>query len=371
MMEMAPNSIALMRLPGFHYMQVNDTFCRKTGYRRKEIIGRTPAELNLYADPLERQRLTQALLHQTRVDGIEVRFQSRNGQFYDSLVSLNPVRYKGEACLLAMTVDITARKQAEQELDLYRQHLEEMVQSRTKELQAAQMELIKREKLSILGQLTATVSHELRNPLGVIRSSNFYLQRRVKDKDDKIDKHFKRIEEQIALCDAIVADLLEFTRGRNITIVQEALDPWLEVLVLQISENEGIGIKLDLSKNLPMVPHDRDKIRRVILNVLDNAVQAVKARRSATSVDIAYEPKIELCTEQRENHVLIQITDNGNGMNKETLDRAFEPLFTTRARGTGIGLANVKKIVEEHGGSVALESEIGEGTRMTISLPCM
>ncbi|RJQ65708.1 MAG: PAS domain S-box protein [Desulfobacteraceae bacterium] len=369
-LETAPYSITLVRLSDSVHVQVNDAFCRNTGFSREETIGRTHRDLNIYADPIDRDRLTQALRRQGRVDGMEIRFRAKDGHFFETLVSVHPIRYKGDDCLVNMVVDITERKRAERELDQYRRHLEEMIKARTLELEDAQSELIKREKLAVLGQLTATVSHELRNPLGVIRSSNFYLQRRVKEKDAKVDKHFKRIEEQVALCDAIVADLLEYTRGRNVSIATEDLAPWLEALAAQLRENEGIGIELHLDKTLPPVPHDREKLRRAVLNVLDNACQAVRARQRTGGSDVDYKPRIVVATQTREKDVVIEICDNGIGMSQETLQRAFEPLFTTRARGTGIGLANVKKIVEEHGGNVILESRLGEGTQMTITLPC-
>jgi signal transduction histidine kinase len=138
-----------------------------------------------------------------------------------------------------------------------------------------------------------------------------------------------------------------------------------------MEENEGIDIEMEMENELPPIPHDRDKLRRVILNVVDNAVQAVKARKMNEDLNpaVEYRPKIVLQLSKRDTCVVIRVSDNGIGMNQETLAHAFEPLFTTRARGTGIGLANVKKIVEEHGGSVHLESRLGEGSHMTIILP--
>ena len=266
--------------------------------------------------------------------------------------------------------DVSQRKLVEMELARYREHLEEMVRERTRELEAAQQELIKREKLSVLGQLTATVSHELRNPLGVIRSSNFYLQKKVKAQDPKAEKHFKRIEEQVALCDAIVADLLEYTRGRSVSAVKEDICGWLNDLLDQIQENESVLIRRQMSPNIPSVAYDREKMRRVLINVLDNAIQAVKARAKSGAEEVQnYLPDIWVSAHVENNHLIIEVLDNGIGMAPEVQKRAFEPLFTTRARGTGIGLANVKKIVSEHGGAVTLQSVPGQGTKVTITLP--
>jgi signal transduction histidine kinase len=221
----------------------------------------------------------------------------------------------------------------------------------------------------VLGQLTATVSHELRNPLGVIRSSNFYLQRKTKEQDEKTLKHFRRIEEQVALCDTIVGDLLEYTRSRRLNMARQALESWLPQVVEQMQESEGLAIGLRISADLPPWPHDREKMRRVVVNVLDNALQAVRDQEKALKADCGYRPTVCLEAERQTDSVVLTIIDNGAGMDAETCRRAFEPLFTTRARGTGIGLANVKKIVKEHGGHIELESSPGQGTRMRIVLP--
>jgi PAS domain S-box-containing protein len=369
--ESAPYSIVITRLADLRYVQVNDAFCRRTGYSREETIGKTGVEQNIYADQSTLQRLLEILYREEKVVGFEIPYRAKDGQILDSLVSVSPIRFRGEDCLLTISADLTERKRVERELEGYRLHLEKMVQERTRALEAARDELVKQEKLAVLGQLTATVSHELRNPLGVIRSSNFYLQRKLKERDEKVEKHMKRIEEQVRICDAIVADLLEYTRGRTVSIAMEDLAPWLEKVALQVQESESVGIILYLSDALPAVPHDQEKMRRAVINILHNAVQAVQAKQQAGhGAEDDYEPRIIVKTDRRDDAVIIEITDNGIGMNEETRERAFEPLFTTRARGTGIGLANVSKIVDEHGGKVCLESRPGEGTKVTIALPC-
>jgi PAS domain S-box-containing protein len=370
-LESAPYAIVITRISDAQFRQVNSAFCRQTGFSRAETIGRTTFDLEKLIDSSDRKRMLEILHRDGQVNGLEVCFKAKDGGLLETLFSAAPIRYKGDDCILSMTVDIGARKLAERELDQYRQHLEEMVQSRTVELKAAQQELIKGEKLSVLGQLTATVSHELRNPLGVIRSSNFYLQRHMGDKDDKVPKHFKRIDEQVTLCDAIVSELLEYTRGRNVSRVRDDIRPLLKQVIEQSCEDNTIPIGLEQSGDFSTVPHDPEKMRRVFINVIDNAIQAIKAQqRLAKEAARRYDPAISIQATMQSDHVIIAILDNGVGMNAETLEKAFEPLFTTRARGTGIGLANVKKIISEHGGEVSLESRLGEGTRMTIRLPC-
>ena len=231
-------------------------------------------------------------------------------------------------------------------------------------------ELLNKERLAVLGQLTATVSHELRNPLGVIRSSTFYLIRRLKQADDVTTKHLIRIDDQVGICDAIVGDLLEYTRGRYSEKSTGNIGAWLQTLVESFGENQAVKIAHRPAPEAMQISFDPEKMRRVVVNLITNAVQAVVAKTEvAEPADPGYEPLVTISTSRKADNVTIRIEDNGIGMDPETVKRAFEPLYTTRARGTGLGLAIVEKIVEEHGGTVALESRPREGTAVTIELP--
>jgi len=264
-----------------------------------------------------------------------------------------------------------SRKRAEEELAKYRDHLEELVKERTRDLEVAQEELVKREKLSVLGQLTATVSHEIRNPLGVIRSSAFYLQRKIGGAvDEKTAKHLSRIEEQVSLCNTIVGDLLEYTRGRHSEATQGEINPLLEKVLEEMETPEQVTLVGELSPELPMVFFDRDKIRRVVINLVLNAFKAVTARHDRLNKkEGPYQPQVKVSTSVADNGIRIEVADNGIGMDDKTASRAFEPLFTTSARGTGLGLAIVRKIVEEHGGHVSLDSTQNRGTKVTLVIP--
>ena len=263
-------------------------------------------------------------------------------------------------------MDITARKTAEEELRRYQTELEELVRERTAELEAAQRELVRSEKLSVLGRLTATVSHELRNPLGVIRSSIFYLQKKLQNPDEKTGKHLQRVEEQISICDAIVDELLEYTRGRQSEMVPGDIGALLQELPPLIQAPAGVKIEWPAEGSFPLVGLDRDKMKRVFINLVLNAMQAVAASQEK---EPAFRPLVSLSASVDDGGVSIRIRDNGIGMDEETVRRAFEPLFTTRARGTGLGLSIVQKIVHEHSGTVELESMPGKGTTVMVRLP--
>jgi len=269
-----------------------------------------------------------------------------------------------------LKTEIAERKWAEETLKNYSEGLEEMVKERTHELEAAQDELVKHEKLSVLGQLTATVSHELRNPLAVIRSSSFYVESKLSDVDEKITKHLKRIEEQVGLCDSIIGDLFEYTRGRRSDMLEGELNPFLEEVLDGMTFPEPVQILREMAPDLPMVRFDRKKLQRVVNNLVTNAIQAVVVRQEGwKNEERSYQPQVKLATSVVDNGVSIEVEDNGTGMDEETAARVFEPLFTTRARGTGLGLAIVKKIVDEHGGSISLQSELDRGTKAIVAIP--
>ena len=274
------------------------------------------------------------------------------------------------AGIIGVSVDVTERMQAEQELARYREHLEEMVAERTQELENAQEQLLKRERLVTLGQLTATVSHELRNPLGVVRSSVFYISRKLQDPGDKVTKHLTRIDEQVSICDTIVNDLLEYTRGRQSERVKSEINPWLRQLLDNFGKTAGVKVIYRPAADVPPFAFDRGKMRRVIINLVTNAIQAVIAKKEhAEKEEYHYQPDVCISTRSNNNRVIIEVKDNGIGMDEETTKHVFEPLFTTRARGTGLGLAIVDKIVAEHGGKVILESSPQKGTTARVVLP--
>ncbi len=255
-------------------------------------------------------------------------------------------------------------------LKQYTTELEEMVTQRTKDLQVAQQKLMKQEKLSVLGQLTAFVSHELRNPLGVIRSSVYILRRRFQDRDPKTEKHLERIENEVSRCDSIVEELLDFTRGRRIVAVPGDLNLWLGEVLEQITPPPRIIVSEHLAPGLPPVNFDKKKMGSVVHNLITNSFQALVAKMEARNgTEDSFLPSVEVRTMRQGDCLRLEVNDNGTGMSEDILQRAFEPLFTSRARGTGLGLPIVAQIAEAHGGSVSLTSVPNQGTTVVFQMP--
>jgi signal transduction histidine kinase len=227
----------------------------------------------------------------------------------------------------------------------------------------AEAELLKKERLSALGQLTATVAHELRNPLSSIRNTLYSLREMAAGKGLQIDRPMGRIERSIARCDEIIADLLEYARSRELKCTRLPLDAWLQEVLEEQKIPDGITLDRALGAPSAVVEIDADRFRRVIINLVDNAVQAV-----AELGEEAAARRISVTT-HADDTAEILIEDTGPGIAQENLAKVFEPFFSTKPFGTGLGLPTVRQIVEQHNGTIAIASTPGKGTSIEIRLP--
>lgn len=228
---------------------------------------------------------------------------------------------------------------------------------------AAEAELLKKERLSVLGQLTATVAHELRNPLSAIRNTLFTVKELSAGSGIKLDRPLGRIERSIERCDRIIADLLEYTRHRELKRSTVRFDRWLADLLAEQSTTMQIALKPELAAGDEAVAIDPDRLRRVVINLVDNAAQALAETPPEHQKCITVRSGIE------GGELVLAVEDTGPGIKPENLERIFEPLFSTKTFGTGLGLPTVRQIVNQHDGKIAVASEIGRGTTVTIRLP--
>ncbi|MEM1418867.1 MAG: protoglobin domain-containing protein [Myxococcota bacterium] len=216
------------------------------------------------------------------------------------------------------------------------------------------------ERLAALGQLAATIGHELRNPLAVIDTSLHLLQRRVKD-DPKADRHAKKIGAQVVVCGEIITDLLMLARDRPPERHPSPVGP-IVGSALEGIPHAGVKLRARLQDDLPAAHVDAGQIRQVVANLVSNAVSAVQGHGEG-------EGEV-LLTANRERDVLaLEVLDDGPGISPEVRARLFEPLFTTRAKGVGLGLALVRRVVEKHGGHVDVRNRPEGGSCFRVTLP--
>jgi signal transduction histidine kinase len=228
---------------------------------------------------------------------------------------------------------------------------------------AAEAELLKSERLSVLGQLTATVAHELRNPLSAIRNTLFTVKELAANAGVKLDRPIARMERSIERCDRIISDLLEYTRKRELVRSGVRFDRWLADMLAEQPLSPPIMLATELGAADAMVAVDADRVRRVVINLVENAAQAL------AETPPEREKRISVRTAIVAGEVVLAVEDTGPGIAPENLSRIFEPLFSTKSFGTGLGLPTVKQIINQHGGTIAVDSVLGRGTCVTVRLP--
>ncbi len=225
-------------------------------------------------------------------------------------------------------------------------------------------ELVQQERLSALGQLTATVAHELRNPLSAIRNTVYTFREMAAAKNLNLDRPIERVERSITRCDRIISELLDFTRVRELRKKVTTFDKWLDEVLNDQKLPAGVVLVRNLSAPGYAISFDSDRMRQVVINLIENAAQAMSAGDNPGS-----NGRIVVTTAARLNAFELVIADTGPGISAENLVKVFEPLFSTKSFGTGLGLPMVKQVIEQHDGTVDIASTPGKGTKVTIRLP--
>jgi PAS domain S-box-containing protein len=239
-----------------------------------------------------------------------------------------------------------------------------------KRLKEAQDELVKKGKMEQLGQLTATVAHELRNPLGAVRTSAYLLERKLKGHNLGVEAQFTRINNGINRCDNTITQLLDFSRSKNLSCQPGNLDQWLATVVQEEAKVLPAALTINLSLGLKdaEIPFDPARLQRAVVNMMTNASEAMMGQTGAVTMD-GSSPSIWISSSRMADGVALICKDNGPGMTPEILQHIREPLYTTKSFGTGLGIPAVEQIAAQHGGRLEVESQPGQGSTFTIWLP--
>lgn len=321
----------------------NETYRRYGFYDRDSIpYGCTFEEILKYklsqghfpdADGREAEWLAERLrVHFDTPGPIEQR--QNNGRWY----WINERRIS-EGSIVAVSMDITERKTLEENL-------------------------LRQERLATLGRLTATVGHELRNPLGTIRTSAYVLRTGLSNQESRFQRSLERIDRNIERCDRIIDELLDLTRVSQIALESTPVD----ALVNETLDEQTLPAEVSLHRELGLAGVtarlDRDRFRRAIINVFDNGCQAMSGTDTGSNEKV-------LCVRTRQNDGRVELIfeDTGPGIPPDDYGKIFEPLYSTKNFGVGLGLPVVKQIMEQHGGGVEIKSEEGCGTKVCLWLP--
>jgi signal transduction histidine kinase len=248
--------------------------------------------------------------------------------------------WEGKPAYLAILRDITDRKRAEELL-------------------------LRQEKLAAMGALASIVSHEIRGPLSVIKNSSEFLKVRLgKSLDEKVSRHLKILKEEVNTADKIIDDILGFARVKDLALTPVDISVIVEATTRRASIPDDVRVIYSLNTDISHVSIDVSQIERVFLNIVNNALDSMCKGGTLTIVS-----REEKHAKHEGAFVAISFNDTGMGIRGEDLPKVFEPLFTTKSKGTGLGLATCQNIVRAHKGEIQVESKEGEGTTVTVKLP--
>ncbi|HET7831830.1 MAG TPA: ATP-binding protein [Gallionella sp.] len=342
----------------------NAMFAKDAGLpSSRELIGKTDFDL-IWKEHAQRYRDDDRQVMESGVARLEFEEPSIFGEKTSWVrTSKIPMRdASGNVVgILGVYEDITAQKQAADEIRKVNVELEAKVQERTAQLLTAQDELVHREKLALLGKVADTVGHELRNPLGVMNNAVYFLQTVLSDADETTKEYLGIIKEEIADAERIVSDLLDAVRTKPPHLAMVGVKELIEKALRKFEMPSTVTLRLDIQTELPEVRVDSTQMLQVFWNLITNALEAMPEGGEL-------EIKAEKDASQRT--VTVSIKDSGCGIAPEHQGRLFQLLFTTKVRHIGLGLTVVRNLTGANGGSVRVQSQPGKGSTFSVTLPC-
>ena len=383
------------------YTFANRAFNTRHNLKENEAIGKTSKDLGIITSEEDDKKLMDELEQTGIINNLEITISSPTKEETFALISGRQININGKEQLIISTVDITRRKQLENQLLEYNQQLEIKVKERTeklaealqnlkdsneelqvindqlleqqrqleealRKLSEAQEQLIQTEKMASLGILTAGVAHEINNPINYIYNGaaaiEGYIKENLPEHKKELDLFFGAISTGISRTTNIVRSLSKYSRKDSGVLaacsVYEIIESCLTILYNQYKNR--IAIKKEYSENVTSIMVHEGRLHQAFLNVLLNSIQAIEDKGEIL-VNVSLE----------DQKVKIRIADNGCGISEENLKHIFDPFFTTKdpGKGTGLGLSIAQSIIREHNGTIQCKSSLNTGTEIIINLP--
>ncbi len=289
-----------------------------------------------------------------------------------------PVDHEDEVGRLGATFNLMLDRlqQSQQEVLTLNKELEERVIERTAQLGAAnndlreaQEQLVRREKLAVLGQMAGSVGHELRTPLATISNAVYYLTMVLSNADETTREYLDIIGSEVRRAEKIIADLLDFSRVKSLNRQAVQVADVVALVLAKTAPPDTIRVTTDIPADLPPILVDPTHLEQVLHNLISNACQAMPQGGTLSVICKQCSLLSEYCLQMTEHCLLITVSDTGCGIAPEHLETIFEPLFTTKPKGIGLGLAVCKNLVEANGGTLGVTSHENHGTTFTLVFP--
>ncbi len=339
-------------------LHCNPAYAKMLGYTRKELKLLSVKQLLPEKWHAQRDRVAQKVLKNGRSIVFEREYRRKDGSIFPASVrTWRLTDGRGKVIgIWSIVRDISQQKKLQKNLEKQAGALEKIVADRTKKLKAS-------ERLVAIGQTAGMVGHDLRNPLQTITGELYLAKGEVRtllesEAKRNLQESIQVIEEQAAYMDKIVSDLQAFVQPIRIDKKSIYLQELIENVLGTISIPPNISIKTQSQRLLPQVKADPNLLKRVLINLTNNAVQAMPNGG-----------KLTINTNVNSKQVCISVKDTGVGIADSIKSEIFTPLFTTKPRGQGFGLAVCKRVIEAHGGTIAFKSVAGKGTQFTIQFP--
>ena len=319
-------------------LMVNKSFENLFGYKEESVCRSEFSILELIAQSHKKEFINEIkslIKGETEISIISLMMKNKSGGKLEVEISLSRLLIEKKVAYQGIIHDVTKTRQLERER-------------------------AQREHLAVIGEMSARIAHEIKNPLASIQTGIQLLESQVaKDKTQK--SFYERLRGEIQRVDSILKGLLTYAREEHFNFKTMEIVPLIDrfsELVKPTLKKHDLHLQMQLADNLPQVKIDEQKIEQVLWNVFLNAIQASEPGKN-----------IFLNLNQKNHSIILQISDEGGGIAESQLKKIFQPFFSTRTQGSGLGLPISKKIIEKHGGRISVTSEPGKGTTFTIELP--
>ncbi len=330
----SPDTIIATDLQG-NIIEYNRQMNKFTGYTREDLIGKSAFSFMSSADSKKVANLLEDIVENESIANFECHLAKKDGSTYPVELTISALRdvQNMPYGFVAIIRDLTEKKELEKKL-------------------------FQSERLAAIGELAGMVGHDLRNPLAAIKNAAYFLKKKgASIKEEQAKEMLEAIEKGIDHSDKIIKDLLDYARNMHLELQVNSVHNVLTDALAMVRIPENVNVINTVSEE-PTFTIDKNKIERVFINLVNNAVDAMPNGGTIT-----------INCKQSNDIVDITFADTGTGIPEEILPKIFSPLFTTKAQGMGFGLAICKRIIEAHGGTIAVETEKSKGTRFKITLP--
>jgi len=292
---------------------------------------------------------------------LEKKVQERTKELNAANETLAKMKNELEIKVTERTTDLELKVQELNKSQKALLYMVEDLNRTSRKLKDTQEELVRKERLAILGEFSGNISHELRNPLGVIDSSLYFLKMTIQDKDEKTLQHLERISNSVKTAIFIIENLLNLTRMNKPVLTSYDCITLISECLISCAIPPKINVVKDFTCEPITILAENVQFQMVVNNLVKNAIAAMNEEGTLI---------IKIHKSQQEQ-AEISFTDSGCGIDPANLEKVFQPLFSTREKGFGLGLSITKMIVENHGGKIFVESSLGKGSSFIMCFPTM